>query len=199
MKAGLYLRVSTTDQTTLNQELELKKYCENNEIEIYSIYKDEGISGSKTTRPELDKMLQDMRNRCFDVVICWKLDRLGRSTQHLLQILEELQNKQVRLICIDMNIDTGTPQGKFFFTIVGAFAELEREIIRERIKLGLARRKAQGHPLGRQKGSRDISKRSRLGYYQRWAKTKKTSPPKKKKKNNLYPYKKEITDKLNME
>jgi DNA invertase Pin-like site-specific DNA recombinase len=173
MKAGLYLRVSTADQTTLNQEIELRKFCENNGLEIYSIYKDEGISGSKTSRPQLDLMLQDMRNKCFDVIICWKLDRLGRSTQHLLQILEELQNKEVRLICIDMNIDTGTPQGKFFFTIVGAFAELEREIIRERIKLGLARRKAQGHPLGRRKGAKDKFKRKRLGYFQREYKKKK--------------------------
>jgi DNA invertase Pin-like site-specific DNA recombinase len=199
MKAGLYLRVSTADQTTLNQEIELRKFCENNGLEIYSIYKDEGISGSKTSRPQLDLMLQDMRNKCFDVVVVWKFDRLGRSTAHLLQVLEELKNKGVRLIATSQNIDTSTPMGKFFFTILSGFAEMEREIIRERIKLGLQRRKKQGKPLGRLKGSKDISKRSRLGYYQRWAKIKKTSPPKKKKKNNLYPYKKEITDKLNMD
>jgi len=74
MKAGLYLRVSTTDQTTLNQELELKNYCLRNDIEIYNLYKDEGVSGSKTSRPQLDLMLQDMRNKCFN---CWK--RFGRK------------------------------------------------------------------------------------------------------------------------
>lgn len=172
MKAGLYLRVSTTDQTTLNQEIELKRYCKNNNIEIYKIYKEEGISGAKTSRPQLDLMLQDMRNRLFDAIIVWKLDRLGRSTQHLLQLLEEFRNKNVRLICTDMDIDTETAQGKFFFTIVGAFAELEREMITERIKAGLRRRKKQGKPLGRKKGSRDKSKRSKLGYFLREKKKK---------------------------
>lgn len=191
MKVALYLRVSTAEQTTLNQELELKEYCNRQGFEVFNIYKDEGVSGSKTSRPQLDLMLQDMRQGYFDCIVVWKLDRLGRSTQHLLQLLEEFQNKNVRLICTDMNIDTGTPQGKFFFTIVGAFAELEKEMIRERINLGLARRKSQGGKLGRLKGSKDKSKRSRLGYYQRWARTKKTSPQKTKKKYKINPYKKD--------
>lgn len=170
MKAAIYVRVSTKDQTTLNQELILNEYCERNKIELTKIYRDEGISGSKTSREGLDLMLQDMRRGLFDTIIVWKLDRLGRSTQHLLQILSELQSKRVRLICIDMNIDTETPQGKFFFTIVGAFAELEREIIRERIYAGLARAKSQGKSLGRKAGSKDIKPRNRLGYWKRWAK-----------------------------
>lgn len=184
MKAALYLRVSTADQTTLNQELELEKYCENNNFEIFNIYKEEGVSGSKTTRPQLDLMLQDMRKGFFDCIIVWKLDRLGRSTQHLLQLLEEFNKKEIRLICIDMNIDTSTAQGKFFFTIVGAFAELEREMITERIKLGLKRRKSQGFKLGRQQGAKDKTKRKRLGYFQREARNKlkkmhKQTPPSK--------------------
>jgi len=170
MKAGLYLRVSTSDQTTLNQELELKKYCEREGIEIYSLYKDEGMSGAKTSRPELDRMLQDMRNKCFDAVIVWKFDRLGRSTAHLLQVLEELRNKNVRLIATSQNIDTSTPMGKFFFTILSGFAEMEREMIKERIKLGLARRKQQGKPLGRQVGAKDKKYRKKGGYYLRWNK-----------------------------
>lgn len=179
MKAALYLRVSTADQTTLNQELELKKYCELNNIQIYQVYKDEGVSGAKTSRPQLDLMLQDMRNKCFDSVVVWKFDRLGRSTAHLLQVLEELKNKDVRLIATSQNIDTSTPMGKFFFIILSGFAEMERELIRERIKLGLKRRKAQGLPLGRQKGSKDKSRRKRLGYFQREArnKLKKQSTP----------------------
>jgi len=173
MKAGIYLRVSTAEQTTLNQEIELKRYCELNQIEIYKIYKDEGISGSKTSRPQLDLMLQDMRSKLFDCVLVWKFDRLGRSTAHLLQVLEELKNKNVRLIATSQNIDTSTPMGKFFFTILSGFAEMERELIRERIKLGLQRRKKQGKPLGRQKGSKDKSQRKRLGYFQREYKNKK--------------------------
>ncbi|KKN17797.1 hypothetical protein LCGC14_0962200 [marine sediment metagenome] len=169
MKAGLYIRVSTTEQTTLNQELELKTYCKNNNIEIYKVYKDEGVSGTKTSRPQLDLMLQDVRKKLIDVVIVWKFDRLGRSTAHLLQVLEEMKNKQVRLIATSQNIDTYTPMGKFFFIILSGFAEMEREMIRERIKLGLARRKKQGKPLGRQKGSKDKSRRKRLGYFERWS------------------------------
>ena len=170
MKAALYLRVSTADQTTLNQEIELKKYCEREGFEIFSIYKDEGISGSKTSRPELDRMLQDMRSKCFDVIIVWKFDRLGRSTAHLLQVLEELKNKNVRLIATSQNIDTNTPMGKFFFTILSGFAEMEREMITERIKLGIKRRQAQGFIQGRPKGSKDKGYRKRGGYFRRYMK-----------------------------
>ena len=167
-KGVLYLRVSTTDQTTLNQELELKEYCKKNNIEILNIYKDEGISGAKTSRPQLDQMLQDARQRLFDCIVIWKLDRLGRSTQHLLQLLQEFQNKDITLIITAMNMDTSTPQGKFFFTIIGAIAELEREMIRDRILLGLERRRKQGKKVGRIKGSKDLVKRKRLGYFERW-------------------------------
>lgn len=173
MKAGLYLRVSTAEQTTLNQELELRKYCENNQIEIYKIYKEEGVSGAKTSRPQLDLMLQDMRKGLFDCVLVWKFDRLGRSTAHLLQVLEELRNRKVRLIATSQNIDTSTSMGKFFFTILSGFAEMEREMIVERIKLGLQRRKKQGKPVGRQKGAKDKSRRKRLGYFLRYGGDKK--------------------------
>lgn len=176
MKAGLYLRVSTAEQTTLNQELELKKYCERESLDIFKIYKDEGVSGAKTTRPELDLMLQDMRNKCFDVIVVWKFDRLGRSTAHLLQVLEELRNRNVRLIATSQNIDTSTPMGEFFFTILAGFSQMEREMIRERIKLGLARRKQQGKSLGRLKGSKDKAQRKRLGYFERWSNRKTTLP-----------------------
>jgi len=168
MKAGLYLRVSTEEQTTLNQEIELERYCKNNEIEVYKVYKDEGVSGTKTSRPQLDKMLQDMRKKEFDCIIVWKFDRLGRSTAHLLQVLEELKHKGVRLIATSQNIDTDTPMGKFFFTILSGFAEMEREMIVERIRLGLKRRKAQGKTLGRPKGSKDKKVRKKGGYYLRY-------------------------------
>jgi len=178
MKVAIYLRVSTSDQTTLNQEIELKSYCERLDYEITDIYKDEGVSGSKTSRPELDRLLQDMRLKKFEAIIVWKFDRLGRSTQHLLQVLEEMKNKNVRLIATSQNIDTDTPMGKFFFVILSGFAEMEREIIRERIQLGLERRKKQGKKLGRPKGSKDKGRRKKGGYYLRYQGNKKTSPPK---------------------
>ncbi len=172
MKVALYLRVSTSEQTTLNQELELVEYCKRNNYEVFKIYKDEGISGTKTSRPELDLMLQDMREKKFDAVIVWKFDRLGRSTSHLLQVLEELKNKNVRLIATSQNIDTGTPMGKFFFTILSGFAEMEREIIKERINLGLKRAKNEGKILGRPFGSKDTKYRKKSGYNLRWQKEK---------------------------
>jgi len=170
IKVAIYIRVSKLDQTTLNQELELIDYCKRNNYEIYKIYNDSGVSGSKTSRPKLDLMLQDMRNKLFDIVVCWKFDRLGRSTSHLLQILEELKNKDVRLIATSQNIDTNNPMGKFFFTILSGFAEMERSLIVERIQLGLERRKKQGFKLGRQKGSKDKGRRRRSGYINRWLK-----------------------------
>lgn len=171
MKVAIYLRVSTTDQTTLNQELELKSYCEREGYEIFKIYKDEGVSGAKTSRPQLDLMLQDMRNKLFDAIVVWKFDRLGRSTQHLLQVLEELKNKGVRLIATSQNIDTDTPMGKFFFVILSGFAEMEREMLKERIKLGLERRKKEGNILGRPKGSKDKNYRKKGGYFLRYKNT----------------------------
>jgi DNA invertase Pin-like site-specific DNA recombinase len=176
IKAAVYVRVSTRDQTTLNQEIALIEYCKKNNYEIFKIYKDEGISGAKTSRPYLDVMLDDMRNGLFGAVIVWKLDRLGRSTSHLLQVLEELKNKNVRLVAAAQNIDTDSPQGKFFFIIIGAVAELERDMITERVHLGLDRARKQGKKLGRQKGSKDKNDRKRLGYFERWSKRKAKTP-----------------------
>lgn len=169
MIAALYLRVSTLEQTTDNQELELVEYCKRNNIQISKIYKDAGVSGSKTSRPELNNMLTDMRLGKFDAIIVWKFDRLGRSTKHLTDIISELDKKNIRLIAISQNIDTSTVMGKFFFTIISAIAELELEMIRERVNLGLKRAKAQGKKLGRPKGSKDKKVRRKSGYYMRYA------------------------------
>ena len=170
MKGALYVRVSTKDQTTLNQELKLKKYCELEGIEVFKIYRDEGVSGTKVSRPALDKMLKDMRERKFEAVVCYKFDRLGRSTQHLLQVLEELKNKKVRLIATSQNIDTSTSMGKFFFTILAGFAEMEREMIVERINAGIARARSEGKVCGRPQGKKDSKRRKVSGYHLRWAK-----------------------------
>ncbi len=170
MKVALYLRVSTKEQTTLNQELELRNYCKKEGHTIYNIYKDEGISGAKTTRPALDKMLQDMRQGKFEAVVVYKYDRLGRSTLHCLQTLEEMKNKNVRFIATSQNIDTGTPMGRWFVINLLGLAEMERELIRERINSGLDRAKATGKKLGRPAGSKDKKRRTGNGYYLRWAK-----------------------------
>jgi len=158
MKVAIYARVSTSDQTNENQLIELRRYCENNDYEIVGEYSDT-ISGTKSSRPELDKMLQAMRNKSFEAVIVWKYDRLGRSTIHLLQVLEEMKNKGIRLIATSQNIDTSTAIGKMFFTIVAGIAELEREVIIERTVLGLRRAKKNGQlkVRGKDKGRRKTS------------------------------------------
>jgi len=181
--AGLYSRASKETQETAHQTAILKDYCENNNIEIYNVY-EEKISGAKTSRPKLDLLLKDMRLGKFDCVLVWKYDRLGRSTIHLLQVLEELKNNNVVLIATSQNIDTSTPMGKWFMTNLMALAEMEREMIRERTKAKLDYYKAQikkkGYyitkqgikrtSLGRQVGSKDKSRRKRSGYNLRWNK-----------------------------
>ncbi len=183
MLAGLYLRVSKKEQTTEQQTAKLKEYCKNNKINIFKVY-EEKISGSKTSRPKLNEMLEEMRNKKFQAVIVWKYDRLGRSTIHLLQVLEELKNNGVRLIATSQNIDTSTPMGKWFMTNLMALAEMERELIRERTQAKLDYYKKQikkkgfyitkkgvkRYSLGRQKGSKDKKRRKRSGYNLRWNK-----------------------------
>ena len=151
--------------------MELKDYCRKNNHDIVGGYFDK-ISGAKTSRPELDHMLQDMRAGRFEAVVVWKFDRLGRSTSHLLQVLEEMKNKGIRLIATSQNIDTETAMGKFFFTILSGFAEMEREIITERINLGLSRVKKEGKKLGRPVGAKDTKYRKKSGYHLRWQKDK---------------------------
>jgi len=174
MRVVIYSRVSTFDQNTLNQEAELKDYCGRMGWEVVKTFTDSGVSGSKTSRPALDEMLKGARSKDFEAIVIWKLDRLGRSTQHLLMLLEEFKSKGIRLIITSMNMDTETAQGMFFFTIIGAVAELEREFIRERINLGMARKlkeyEISGKKWGRPKGSKDKGVRRKSGYYLRYAK-----------------------------
>jgi len=169
MKVAIYTRVSTNDQTNDNQLIELRKFCQNNNYEIVKEYSDT-ISGTKSSRPELDKMLKAMREKKFEAVVIWKIDRLGRSMSHGVQILEEMKNKGVRLIVSSQNFDSETPIGKMVLTFLFAFAEMEREMIIERINLGLSRARAEGIILGRPRGSRDGKRRKKSGYYLRWQK-----------------------------
>lgn len=180
---ALYHRGSRTDQTTIQQEVKTKEYCSNNNIQIYKIYSEVGQSGAKESRPQLDLMLRDMRLKKFNCVIVLKFDRLGRSTKHLLQVLEEMKNLNIKLIAVEQNIDTSTSQGKLFFTILAGFSEMEREMIIERTKDKLNYYKQQikekgffinkkgekCYSLGRPKGSKDKSYRKKGGYYLRYA------------------------------
>jgi DNA invertase Pin-like site-specific DNA recombinase len=137
IKVAVYCRVSTKEQDADKQEKICREYCERNNIEIYKIYKDTGISGMKNSRPEFDLMLNDMRLIRFNAIMVTKLDRIGRSLQHLLSLFEEFRLKGVHFIAITQNIDTSSAIGKFQLQMLGAFAEFERNIISERTKEGL--------------------------------------------------------------
>src|SRR4051812_27804636 len=151
--AALYVRVSTDGQTVENQTRELRQIAERRGWEVVEIYNDAGVSGSKgrDKRPGLDQMLKDASRRKFDVVMCWAIDRLGRSLIDLLSTIQHLEAVGVDLYLDQQSIDTTTPMGKLVFQITGAFAEFERSIIRQRIKAGLKRVVAEGRRLGRPK------------------------------------------------
>jgi len=150
-RAVLYLRVSTVDQTTANQERELRAVAERAGWEIVKVYKDHGISGAKgrDKRPAYNQMLRDAFRRQFDVVMAWSVDRLGRSLQELVTFLGELHALHVDLHLHQQGIDTTTPAGKALFQMMGVFAEFERSMIQERVRAGLARARNEGKRLGR--------------------------------------------------
>ncbi len=150
-KVALYLRVSTSSQTTDNQRHELERIAALRAWTIVEVYIDQGISGSKgrSDRPDLDRMLKDAVRGKFDLIAVWSLDRLGRSLQHLIETVNELQAVGVDLYMHQQALDTTTPYGKLAFSIFGAFAEFERSLIRERVKAGLERAKRNGTKLGR--------------------------------------------------
>ena len=149
MKIAIYSRVSTIGQSVEMQLSDLRAYCKHRGLEIFREYADEGVSGSTDRRPALDALMQDARKRMFDTVLCWRFDRFARSTRHLISALEEFGHLGIDFISYQENIDTGSPLGRALFTIVAAIAELERNIIVERIRGGIRRAKDQGKRLGR--------------------------------------------------
>lgn len=167
MKVALYARVSTQDQNLDQQTAPCIENCKRNGWS-YEVFQ-EKISGAKDTRPQLDVMLQRVRAGEFGAVMVWKLDRLGRSTIHLIQLVEEFRNRGVQFIALTQGIDTSSAQGKFFLTVLAAFAELERELIKERTKARIERLKKEGKKLGRPSGSKDKGARRKAGYLIRWA------------------------------
>jgi DNA invertase Pin-like site-specific DNA recombinase len=152
-RAVLYLRVSTIEQTTANQERELREIARRMGCDIVKVYKDHGISGAKGCdgRPQFDAMCRDAAKRQFDVVMAWSVDRLGRSLQDLVAFLSELHALRIDLFLHQQGLNTTTPAGKALFQMLGVFAEFERGIIRERVNAGLARARANGVKLGRRR------------------------------------------------
>ena len=146
--AAIYARVSTFDQEPENQLQELRRYVEARGWAAAE-FVDRGISGSKDRRPALDALLKDAKRRRFDVVVCWRLDRLGRNLRHLVTVIEDLNALGIAFVSLGEGFDCTTPAGRLQLHVLAALAEFERARIQERVRAGLARARAQGVKLGR--------------------------------------------------
>lgn len=145
MKVALYARVSTTNgnQNPETQLVALREYCQQRSWVIQEEYVDR-VTGAKESRPALDRLMTDAKRRKFDTLLVWKLDRFGRSLRHLLNSLAEFEALGISFVSLTNGFDTTTPAGKLMFQMLGAFAEFERDLIRERVKAGMARAKKHG-------------------------------------------------------
>jgi DNA invertase Pin-like site-specific DNA recombinase len=147
-RVALYMRVSTVDQHPETQLHDLRGLAAQRGFEIVQEYTDT-ISGAKAKRPGLDQLLSDARRGKFDVVVVWAFDRLARSVRHLLEVLDELNHLEIEFVSFRENIDTGGPLGRALIVIIGAIAELERNLIIERVRAGMRRAKLEGRRIGR--------------------------------------------------
>lgn len=151
MRAAIYARVSTVDQEPENQLQDLRRYAEARGWSVVE-YVDRGVSGAKDKRPALDRLVVEAKRRHFDVLVCWRLDRLGRNLRHLILLLDELQAVGVAFVSLAEGIDATTSAGRLQLHVLAAIAEFERERIRERVLAGLQRARTQGKALGRPRG-----------------------------------------------
>ena len=151
MRTALYARVSTSDkgQDPEMQMRELREHCSRRGWTIAGEYVDIGVSGSKDSRPELNKLVADAHRRKVDAVLVWKLDRFGRSLKHLVNSLAEFESLGVAFISLKESLDLTTPAGRLMFGIISAMAEFERDLIRERVRAGISNRRAKGFRVGR--------------------------------------------------
>jgi DNA invertase Pin-like site-specific DNA recombinase len=151
VRVAIYARVSTANngQDPGMQTRELREYCKRRGWKVTGEFVDEGISGAKDSRPELNKLISDAHRRRFDAVVVWRFDRFARSVSHLLRALENFKALGIEFVSLSEQVDTSTPTGKMVFTVLGAVAELERSLIAERVKAGLRNARAKGKRLGR--------------------------------------------------
>lgn len=138
-RVAIYARVSTTDQSTGPQLAYLREFAQAKGLTVVQEFVDEGVSGATKKRPGLDSLMDGARKRQFDIVAVWRFDRFARSTKHLLEALAEFRHLGIDFISFSENMDTSSPLGEAMFTIVAAVAQLERDIIRERVIAGIAK------------------------------------------------------------
>src|ERR1700726_318500 len=155
MRIGIYARVSTKDQSCELQVRDLRAYCAARGFDLVREYVDVGQSGAKDSRPELNKLMDDARKRQFDAIVVWRFDRFARSTKHLLTALEEFRSLGIQFISYQENIDTSSALGQALFTIVSAVAQLERDLIRERVSAGIRNARVNGKKFGRPRSGVD--------------------------------------------
>jgi DNA invertase Pin-like site-specific DNA recombinase len=150
-RVGIYLRVSTTDQTVENQRLDLARVAKQRDWEVVGEYVDHGISGAKgrEKRPAFDRLCKDAKHGKLDLVAAWSIDRIGRSLAHLVAFVDEMREANVGLYLHQQQVDTSTAAGRAFLQMAGIFAEFERNTLIERINAGIARARAQGKHIGR--------------------------------------------------
>ena len=159
-RVAIYARVSTAynGQDPTMQTRELEEYCQRRGWKVAGCYVDTGISGSKASRPELDRLMADAHRRRFDAVAVWKFDRFARSVSHLLRALETYNALGINFVSLSEQIDTSTPTGKMVFTVLGAVAELERSLIAERVRAGIRNARAKGKKIGRPRVAVDAAR-----------------------------------------
>jgi len=164
VRVAIYARVSTNHhgQDPSVQTRELREYCERRGLEIVGEYVDTGISGAKERRPQLDRLMSDCRRRRLDAVLVYRYDRFARSLRHLVNALEEFRALGIDFISLHEGVDTSTPNGRLVFGIFASIAEFERELIRDRVKSGIAAARSKGKKLGRPRVVVDASEIARL-------------------------------------
>jgi DNA invertase Pin-like site-specific DNA recombinase len=160
MRTAIYARVSTTNhgQDVSLQTREMRQFAEARGWELADEYVDQGVSGAKDSRPELNRLMADAHKRRFDVVLVWKLDRFGRSLRHLVNALAEFESLNIAFVSLSDNLDLSTASGRLMFQIIGAMAEFERALIQERVRAGIRNARAKGRRIGRPRVAVDAAR-----------------------------------------
>lgn len=154
-RVAIYARVSTSSQVPDMQLNALRQLAKQRGWKVVDEYVDLGVSGSKDSRPQLDRLMRDAEKGAVDIVSVWRFDRWARSLRHLVSTLDDFQVRGIDFVSLHDSVDTSTPSGKFIFHVFAALSEFERELIRERVVAGLAAAKARGSVLGRPKSALD--------------------------------------------